>query len=350
MSKFYLINDQRVNESLDMYSVIQKVEDVYKLKAQKQTKLFPVITHDWIVGKKDMDIKSGLIGGEIDVYGLKALTYMESNDQENLPRLTGTMMLFDSTNGQLKGILDSRSITGLRTGAAGGIGAKYLARKDSKTLLIIGSGNQAFYNLAATLMVMDQIEEVYVYDPVQVESAIKFVETVEKRLQNEILNKYDQADQANAFEENFKVTYSAIEDLETYTKKADIIVTVTPSRKPLIMKSWVKKGTHINCIGSDMEGKQEIDEMLFKDAVVVVDDMHQATSIGETETAIKTGLISEDDIRSEMGGIILNTSIGRSSDEEITIFDTTGLALQDLVVASHLLDQAEKDNLRTYEL
>lgn len=350
MGKFYLISDERVCSSLDMLSVIGKVEEAYQLKAKKNTTLFPVITHDWIVGKKDMDIKSGVLGGNIDVYGLKALTYMESNDQLNIPRLTGTMMIFNSNDGQLKGILDSRSITGMRTGAAGAIGAKYLAREASENLLVIGTGNQAFFNLAGILLTMKNIKTVRIYDPMSKEAAEKFIKRIRLRLSDEILTKYSRDKAYPDLVNQFKVEYVVVEDIAKATKQSDIIVTVTPSRKPLIFKDWIKPGTHINCIGSDMEGKQEIDDNIFKNAKVVLDDIKQGISIGETESAIKNGIITEDDIHSEIGNIIIKDAEARTSNSEVTIFDSTGLALQDLIVANHLIDLAAKDNMKTYEL
>ncbi|WP_432663105.1 ornithine cyclodeaminase family protein [Wukongibacter baidiensis] len=350
MFDFYLISNDRVKESLDMLSVISQVEKAYLLKSQNEALLFPVITHDWVVGKKDMDIKSGCFGGEVNVFGLKALTYMEDNDAFNLPRLSGTMMIFNSLNGQLLGLLDSRSITGLRTGAAGAIGSKYLARKDSETLLIIGSGNQAFYNLAGNLLVMDNLKKVLIYDPLNKESAEAFASGVRERLIEEIFNKYSSSENYESLIKKTDVKYEAVEDLRSAAEVADIIVTVTPARSPLLQKDWIKKGVHINCVGADMEGKQEIDENIFSDAKIVVDDMHQATSIGETEVPIKKGVISPEDIHSEIGNIILGEQPARTSEDEITVFDTTGLALQDLIVAKHLLDLAEKDNLPKYKL
>jgi ornithine cyclodeaminase/alanine dehydrogenase len=348
MNGFYLINDQRVMESLDLLSVIKKVETVYSLKAKGETTLFPIITHDWEVGTKDMDIKSGCIGGDINIYGLKILTYMEKNDALDLPRLSGTMMIFDTNNGQLKGILDSRSITGLRTGAAGAIGSKYLARKGSETILLVGAGNQAFYNLAANLLVMDNIKNVLVYDPIDKNHADKFVSSAKERL-NSLYSNYKSSDY-EAVKNRLDLKFKAVENIEEAVKSSDIIVTVTPSRKPLIKKEWVKEGTHFNCIGADMEGKQEIDGQIFANAKVVVDDIIQATNYGETEIPVKSGIITEDEIHGEIGSLINNDIPSRTSNDEITIFDTTGLALQDLIVANLLIELADKDNLKKYML
>ncbi|WP_257128885.1 hypothetical protein [Priestia megaterium] len=108
----------------------------------------------------------------------------------------------------------------------------------------------------------------------------------------------------------------------------------------MIKKEWVKPGTHISCVGADMEGKQEIDEHLFASTRVFVDDIGQAISVGETEIPYKKGIITEDQIKAEIGSVILNRENGRVSNEDITIFDSAGISLQDLITANYLLEKA----------
>ena len=342
MSELYLIGDKAVQEMLEMPSVIAGVEEIYRLKSTNEAGVFPVITHEWIQGLKDMDIKSGYIGGDIHIYGLKALTYIESNDKKGLPRLNGTMMIFDSDNGQLKGIIDSRSVTGLRTGAAGSIGSKYLAREDSTTLLLVGTGNQAFFNLAGNLLTMDSIKRVLAYDPIAPEMAESFVKTAKVRLSDGILKKNKELVE--------KISLEKVDSLEVACGQADIITTITPSLSPLVMKEWVRPGTHINCIGADMAEKQEIDGGLLSKAKVVVDDILQSTTLGELEVSIKKGDYQKEKIHGEIGSVISGDIEGRISDEEITVFDTTGLALQDLIVASILIDKADKLKMEKVDL
>lgn len=127
------------------------------------------------------------------------------------------------------------------------------------------------------------------------------------------------------------------------------IVTATPSRKPLIKKEWVKKGTHFTCIGVDMEGKQEIDENIFSMARVFVDDINQATNVGETEIPIKKGIIAKENIIiiGEIGEVILGKVPGWVSKDDITIFDSTGIAHQDLLTAHYLIKIAKEKGLGT---
>ncbi len=145
----------------------------------------------------------------------------------------------------------------------------------------------------------------------------------------------------------YDINFVATDDIEKSTGEADIITTATPSYKPLIKEGWVKKGTHLTCIGADMEGKQEIDENIFSKARIFVDDLEQAIHVGETETSIKKGMIKKEDVAGEIGEIIMGTKPGRLSDDEITIFDSTGIAHQDLLTATHALKIAQEKGLGT---
>jgi len=257
-------------------------------------------------------------------------------------------MLFDGKTGIPQGILSAEHITCMRTGSAGAIGAKYLARKDSESLLMVGAGHQAFFQIAAALTVLNNIRKVTVYDPIDFKFAVDFCNRVKLRLKNEILSKYkDDKIYFKRLTEKFNITFLATDDIEKSIKEADIIVTATPSRKPLIKREWVKKGTHFNCIGSDMEGKQEIDEKIFSMARVFVDDISQATNVGETEVPIKKGIITKESIVGEIGEVILGKVPGRVSKDDITIFDSTGIAHQDLLTANYLMKIAKEKGLGT---
>ena len=136
-----------------------------------------------------------------------------------------------------------------------------------------------------------------------------------------------------------------ISSMEEGVRRSDIIITMTPSRKPMIQKEWVKPGTHLSCVGSDMSGKQEIDGHIFENARVFVDDMEQAVNVGECEIPIKEGLFGKEKIAAEIGDLLNGKVKGRTSDEEITIFDSTGIALQDLTVAALALREAKEKNM-----
>ena len=128
-----------------------------------------------------------------------------------------------------------------------------------------------------------------------------------------------------------------ISNLQEAVSDSDIIITITPSHTPLIQKKWVKPGTHFSCIGADMAGKEEIDSQIFEDAIVFVDDLEHCKNAGEIEIPLKQGTLSEDRICGELGDLILGKAAGRKSDTDITVFDSTGMALLDLAVADFLL-------------
>lgn len=323
MLPFRIVDQAAIEAILEMNTVIEAVEQAYTLKADGQASLFPIVCHEFEPGKADMDMKSGHVTGA-HVFGLKIVSWFGDNRAKGLPQLSGIVMVLDSRTGMPMGMLSGGYITCMRTGAAGGIGAKYLARPESEHLLIVGSGQQAPYQIMATLLTMPQIKKVSVWNPRSYAKAAAFCEAAQAQ---------------------FPVPLTAVEDGETAVGEADIIITATSSRQPLILREWVQPGTHISCIGADMEGKQEIDERLFADARVFVDDVTQAVHVGETEIPVKKGIFAPERIVSEIGEVILGRAVGRQSDEDVTIFDSTGIAIQDLLTAAHVLREAEKRGL-----
>ena len=162
-------------------------------------------------------------------------------------------MAFDSRTGLPIGVMDASYITSLRTGAAAAIGAATLAKADSETLLLVGAGRQAIYLLGATLLKMPRLRHVIVADPIDYENAVHFAETIENRLKEELGIETD-------------AVFEATNDLKAATGKSDVILTITRSTKPLIMREWVKPGTHLSCIGADMVGKEEIENATYENA------------------------------------------------------------------------------------
>ncbi len=347
MNKVRALNEEVIRQLLDMKTVIEKVEEAYTMKEKFQGELFPMIFHEFESGVSDMDIKSGHIEGA-DIFGLKLVSWFSKNTEKNLPALIGTVLVFDSRTGEPKGILDGEYITSMRTGAAGAIGAKYLARKSSKTLLMVGTGHQAPYQIAATLMVMPNIEKVYLYNPRSYDRGKAFREGLSDHLVEKFLKPYqDNPKLYESYKEKFNVSFEAVESIEEATKNSDIIITATPSREPIIKKEWVQPGTHFSCIGADLSGKQEIDEEIFKACVLFTDDIKQSMNVGEAETAIKNKLIYKEDYSGEIGSVILDFAKGREQDSDITVFDSTGIALQDLITANYALEVAKEKNIGT---
>lgn len=324
--KLPYITNEKVLQKLSMTETITCTENVYKAKSEGHTAVWPTVFYEFDPGHADMDIKSGYLP-DMNIFGHKTVTFMEENTKIGLPDLTGLIVVFSSKTGMPLGLVDGSAVTGMRTGAASAIGAKYLARKDSKKVLIVGTGNQAPYQVAAIMTAFPKLELIRIANPVNKKLAEDFVKDIPLKLKENF--------NINTDNINFEVT----DNLETSVADSDIIITITPARKPFIKKEWVKPGTHFSCIGADMEGKEEIDPEIFKNAIVYVDDRYHCSKSGEIEIPLKTGTLKSEQIKGEIGDLILNKTAGRTSDDDITIFDATGMALLDLAAANILLQK-----------
>lgn len=327
MYNIKVLSKEDIMRVCDIKEVIQGVESVYIAKSNQECEVWPTVFYDFETGVADLDIKSGYLKN-MNLFGHKTVSFFAHNEEKGLPTLNGTIVIYDSTTGVPLGVLDGSYITGIRTGAAGAIGLKYLARKNSENLLILGAGNQAIFQIAATLTVRGNIKKIRVCDPIDENNAKKFANNAPNVLKQQ-------------FNINTQgIEFEAVSSLEKAVKESDIIITVTPSRNPIIHKEWVKKGTHFSCIGADMVGKEELDPQIFKQAKIIVDDQVHCMEVGEIEIPLKTGVIDESKIIGEMGDLIQGKVIGRTSDDDITIYDATGMALLDIATAKTVLDRA----------
>jgi alanine dehydrogenase len=222
-------------------------------------------------------------------------------------------------------IMDGSLITGLRTGASGAVSVKALARKNARTIASIGTGNQARMQIRAINDVM-KIEEIHAWS----------------RTSN-TLSKYK-----TDIEREFGIPVIVASSKKEAVEQADILITTTRGKGDLVEADWVKPGTHIVAIGTDQRGKQELDPELFRNAKIVVDSIAQCTEKGETWHPLNRNIIAKDDIHSEIGEILSGRKPGRESDEEITIFDSTGMAIQDNTTASKIYQNAIDNNVGTF--
>ena len=329
--KTRVLNRNDIMQVIEMAPTIQAVEGVYTMKSQGEAVEWPTVFHVFEEGERDMDIRSGYLPGE-HIFGHKTIGFFGGNAEKGLPNLMATINVFDEFTGAPVGILEGAYITGVRTGAAGAIGAKYLARKDSETLFILGAGNQAAYQIAATITAFPGLKKVYVADLLFPENAEKFVAGIRQRLQEEL------------GVETEGIVFEATNEPAVTVPESDIVITVTPSRVPVIRKEWVRPGMHFSTVGSDMEGKEELDPEIFREAKVFVDDMVHCIEAGEVEIPVKKGILAESSI-TEIGDLILGNVAGRTSDEDITIYDPAGMALLDIAAAKVALDLAEAKGL-----
>jgi len=344
VTQIRIVSGQDVRRLLDMQSAMAAVERGYVLKSEKKALLFPIVCHDFspqFTG--DMDIKSGCIQSE-GVLGLKLVTWFEPNPQRGFPALYGTILLCDSLTGRPLGLVDGSSITAIRTGAAGGVGAKHLANPAAQTALMVGTGLVAKYMIASTLLAMPHIQTVYISGPRDFNHAKQFARDLPQVLREEIFSFYSRDE--NLMQRLERAVFIPVERLEEVVPRCQVILTATPSHTPLIRREWVQPGTHFSCIGADMKGKQEIDAALFAGGRAFVDDLTQAVEVGEAELPVLQGIIQPGDL-TEIGLVINHTAAGRQSAQDITIFDSTGIALQDLLCAGAVLRAAQALNIGT---
>lgn len=323
-----------VEKLLKLEDVIPAVEGVYVQKAKDQAIAWPVVFYEFEPGQADMDIKSGWLKAD-EIFGLKMVSFFGKNADKGRPSLVGFIVLSDANSGEPIGILDGSYITGIRTGAAGALGAKYLANPNPKNFLLLGAGNIAFFQVAACLSLFPEISKVRICDPLSLEKAKSFIDSIEEKCSG------------IGFSLPADLVFESVDiaDLAGAVSDSQIIITVTPSKQPIIKKEWVSPGTHFSCIGADMSGKEEIDPRIFEDSVIFVDDKPHCMKDGESEIPLKKGIISEGDIRGEIGELITGQIKGRSNPEEITIFDACGMAMLDLVTGKIALERAERHDM-----
>jgi alanine dehydrogenase len=253
---------------------------------------------------------------EKDIAGVKIVNVHPDNREKGLPTVMAVIVLNSTETGAPLAIMDGTHVTDMRTGAAGGVAAKYLARKDSHVVGMVGTGGQARTQLLALSEVMD-------------------IEEVKITCRN--------TGHCDSFEKDMKKVVSCDFKRKQSIKDVcdcDVLVTTTPVREPVVKAEWIHEGTHINAIGADAVGKQELESSIMKKARIIVDDIVQASHSGEVNVPLSQGVISESDIHAELGEIVAGVKKGRLSDDDITIFDSTGLAVQDLVTANMVYTKA----------
>ncbi len=290
------------------------VEDVFRMVYLGEARSFPVVREEIAEPKAIFGIKSGVAKGL--GLGLKAGGYWTGNVHKGLTNHQSTILLFDPETGRPISLVEGNLITALRTGAACASAIDHLAPKEGKILSIIGAGFQAPYHLRAALATR-QFTHVFAWNrtPGKIESLRKIAE-------------------------ESGVEFSA-PGLEETVRVADVLITIISSSTAIFDASWVKPGAHISCMGTDTAGKQELQQTIFANARVFTDDIIQSTTIGETQHAIKDGILNKADIQL-LGAVLTGSCPARRSREEITIFDGTGIALQDIACAQRVFDAVQR--------
>lgn len=316
-SKLYL--EPEIKKLVNLQAAIGAVESSLAAYSSGRAVLPGVINLDLPQFEGEVHVKAAYIRGE-EYYVIKVASGFYQNPGLGLPVGNGLMLAFRAKTGELAAILlDNGYLTELRTAAAGAVAAKYLAKKQIKRVAVIGSGVQARFQLEA-------LAEVRSFGEVKVWSRNK-----------ENIRKYIE-DMNRAFPAvEFKPAVSA----EQAVKEADLLITATPSRQPIVRAEWLKPGVHITAMGSDGPEKQELyPEVLLRADKIYCDSVAQCQRLGEVHHALKNGIINLNKISGEIGEIILGLKPGRQSEDEITVADLTGLGVQDAAVAGLFLGAA----------
>jgi len=330
MDTIRILNADEVARLVTIPMAIEAVEGAYVQKHEGTGSVWPLLYHDFREGVRDMDLKSGNLDGD-GIWGLKAISCYYDNPEQGLPVYHGTSLVFDYATGAPKAVLNAMPITRYRTGAAGAVGARWLARKDSRVLVVCGDGGLCPFLIAANLVALPQLKRVIVTNPLHGDSDASRLAAI--------------AGDLDGLLAGTGIAAPAVETagLEAAVRQADVIMTATPSYEPYLRAEWVRPGTHLSCVGADKSGKQEADSKLLAGARVVVDDVRQATTVGECEIPYAQGLLVNQ--LDEMGAVIAGAVPGRTSDDQITVFDSTGLSLQDLATIARIVKAAEAEGV-----
>ncbi|ANK88934.1 MULTISPECIES: ornithine cyclodeaminase family protein [Rhizobium] len=324
--KTLLLKKDEVSRLISVTEVIAAVEEAYKAFSSDQVEQPDYMGIDLPSPRGEIDFKLGYYKAN-EIISMKASSggFIDNPTAHGVPNGMATIFLFDARSGALICVMDGSLILGLRTGASGAVSVKALARKNATTVASIGTGNQARMQIRSINEIM-KIEEIHAWDS-NPDTLFKYKTDIESELGIPVM-------MANSKKE-------AVE-------QADILVTTTRGRGSLVEAGWVRPGTHIVAIGTDQQGKQELDPEIFRNAKLVVDSMAQCTEKGETWHPLNKNIITKDDIHGEIGEILLGRKPGRESDDEITIFDSTGMAIQDNTTASKIYHNAIANNVGTF--
>jgi alanine dehydrogenase len=320
----YLTQDE-VKKVLDMPSTIQAVEDGFREMGKKAIEMPPRV---YLHFPKGVLIAMPAYMPGLGAAGTKLVTVHPDNKKDyNLPSVIARIILNNPENGLPLAIMDGTYITALRTGAAGAVGIKYLAREDSEIVGLCGAGVQGRSQIMGLMEVRKNIKTVKVFDIIP-EALRVFI--------NEMQNLYPET------------KFIPVNSPEHASINSDIIITCTPSPAPFIKGEWIKKGAHVSAIGSDTAAKRELEtSVILNSDKLVVDYIPQAFVVGDFAKPKEEGAISESNIYAEIGEIVSGLKKGRVNPDESTLFKATGLAIEDVGTACKVYELAKKEGIGT---
>ncbi|HEU0208854.1 MAG TPA: ornithine cyclodeaminase family protein [Candidatus Udaeobacter sp.] len=318
-----LLSRSDVEALLTPRDCIEALENVFLLQGQGKIPIPGILGIKAPAG--GVHIKAGLLPGDRNYLVAKLNANFPGNNADfGLPTIQGVIVVFDAGNGVPLAILDSIDITNKRTAAASAVAAKYLARKDSSIATICGCGQQGRAHLRTILLILP-LTKIYAFDANE-RAAIDF--------RNQLLPE-------------LKIDIELVRDLAGAIQKSDVCITCTTAKESFVRKKDVRPGTFIAAVGADDEHKQEIDSALIASAKVVTDSLEQSCTIGEVHHAIVQSLMRKEDVYAELCEIVAGQKMGRIADDEIIVFDSTGVAIEDAVAAGFVYERARANHIGT---
>lgn len=314
-----LLTKSDVERLLDIRSCIDGVENAFRLKGQGRP------SHGGILGVHvaggGFHAKAALLELSRPYFAAK----INANFPENplihgLPTIQGVLVLFDASNGRPLAVMDSMAITTLRTAAASAVAANFLARREAHTATFVGCGVQARAHVAA-LSAVRELERAFVFD-LDEAKAISFARETQTLHAFEVL---------------------VATELGKATRNSDIVVTTTSSKRAFLGRDHLSSGAFVAAVGADNEHKQEIEVDLLRTSVIIADDLEQSATIGDLHHALDAGVLTRNDVRAALDEVVAGVKPGRISEDEIIIFDSTGMAIEDVAGASIVFERAIAD-------
>jgi len=302
-----LLDRNAVKNLMSMADVVKVVEEAFRLCGEGKGRMPAKVYLS--VEQGDFRAMPAALPG---CAGVKWVNVHPENRSRGLPSVMAVLIYNDPETGYPLAIMDATEITAYRTGAAAAIASKYLARRDSHTIGVIGAGFQAHTQILA---------HAELFNPMSISAF-----DVSQAALDALMRSFPQ----------FQIKACSIQE----ALASDIVCTLTPSRNPIVKKEWISPGTHINAVGADAPGKQELDPAILKAAIVVVDDMKQASGSGEINVPIQKGIYSTGEIYGTLAEVVVGKKKGRANDRDITVFDSTGIAVEDMAVAKLLFEKA----------
>jgi ectoine utilization protein EutC len=314
----FAIREEDIRLAVPMADAIDAVEQAFAAFARGEARLPDVIYMDFAEFDGDTHMKGAHLKGA-PYFVCKVASGFYRNPEKGLPVGSGLVLVFDATTGIPQAILlDNGYLTDLRTGAAGAVAAKHLAHESLTKIAMIGAGLEARFQMRALTQVRE-VPVVFAWS-----RSPEHAEVFSKEMKAEL-----------------GLDVRIADSVEDAVRKADLVITATPSRQPLVLADWISPGAHITALGSDGPDKQELDaQVLARADLVVADHLEQCAKKGEIHHAVDSGAMTLDDVTGELGGVIEGTVPGRTAADQITVCDLTGVGVQDAAVGSLAFERA----------